>query len=59
MARIYPKHAVPKDCADYAYEDFERAESAVSRFDPTGIDAVETYTDVYNIPHDPPQRDRR
>lgn len=58
MAHIYPKHLVPKDCTDYAYEKFEPAPTDLVSADPTGLDQAKTYTDLYNVPHEPPRRDR-
>lgn len=58
MARIYPKHAVPQDCTAYEYEEFNDLDftSCSNHWDPTGLDEVETYTDLYNVPHGAPKR---
>lgn len=38
MARIYPKHAVPQNCTDYEYEEFNDLDFAgcSNHWDPTG-----------------------
>ena len=54
MARMYPKHSRREDEAPLCeYDDFGRVESChrPDRMDPDGLDSVESYTDLYNVPH--------
>lgn len=56
MTQKYPKHM---ECSEEA--PMNRVESChrQPRTEPAGLDEAKTYTDVYNIPHDPPDRTKR
>ena len=58
MAHIYPKRRGDREETTCEYDDYGRLESChrPGRMDPTGLDEVETSTDVYNVPHEPPRR---
>ena len=57
MARMYPKHSRREGEAPLGeYCGFGRGESRhrPDRMDPDGLDRVESYTDLYNVPHGAP-----
>ena len=62
MTRRYPRHMRQEDELPLCeYDDFGRMERCPrpDRLDPTGLDSVESYTDLYNVPHEAPRRGGR
>ncbi len=55
MEQEYPKYQFPSFDEIDSIQDCHR----VPRVEPEGMDKAKTYTDMYNIPHDPPERPKR
>lgn len=58
MTHSYPGRRAQRDESLCEYDDYGRMESChrPDRLKPAGLDETETYTDLYNVPHEAPKR---